>query len=196
MKNIIFLILGIFLIGLVSASGENIGTYKFNTCVKLPQVCSTCSYSNISSVLSPNGTIYAVEQSMTQEGTFYYYEFCDTTQLGDYQINGHFDVKGSDEVWNYKISITPSGTSGSANTAFFIFVILLIYGITLVGYLKQDYYITILGSMGMLFLGIYLFNNGIMIFRDDITRVISYITIGLGALISIVMGIIIIDDNM
>lgn len=96
-----------------------------------------------------------------------------------------------------KILVTPSGNGANSSTiAFFILVIILIYGITLVGYLKQDYYITILGSMAMIFLGIYLFNNGIIIFRDDLTKYISYLTIGLGAIISVVMSIFIIQDNM
>jgi len=48
----------------------------------------------------------------------------------------------------------------------------------------------------MLCLGIYLFNNGIIIFRDDLTKYISYLTIGLGAIISVVMSVFIIQDNM
>jgi hypothetical protein len=113
----------------------------------------------------------------------YYFIRCNSSTLGGF----------SESILN----ITPSGNGGTpANIAFFILVILLVYGITFVGYIKQDYYITILGSMAMLFLGIYLFNNGIIIFRDDLTKYISYLTIGLGAIISVVMSVFIIQDNM
>jgi len=188
MNKVLFsFIFGIMLLGLVSAgeAGENIGTYKYNTIVRLPQVCSDCTYVKISSIISPNGTIYATEQSMIKNDTFYYYDFNNTLETGDYKVNGHFDIGGTDEVFNYVFTVTPSGTSGSSNIAFFILVILLIYGIAFIGLFGRNIPITIMGGMAMIFLGIYLFNNGVMIFRDDLTRYLSYVTIGIGSLLAI-----------
>lgn len=179
------LTISIMSLGSAGEAGENIGTYKYNTIVRLPQVCADCSYVKISSIISPNGTIYAEEASMTKNGTFYYYDFSNTLQLGDYKVNGHFDIEGTDEVFYYVFTVTPSGTSGSSNIAFFILVILLIYGIAFVGLFGRNIPVTIMGGMAMIFLGVYLFNNGVMIFRDDLTRYLSYITIGIGSILAI-----------
>jgi hypothetical protein len=128
-------------------------------------------------------TFNLTKGNFSKVDNYYYFVRCNSSSLGGF----------SESILN----ITPSGNGGSpANIAFFILVIALVYGVTLVGYLKQDYYITILGSMAMLFLGVYLFNNGIIIFRDDLTRYLSYMTMGLGAIISVVMSILIIQDNL
>jgi len=184
----IICVLSIGLMGEVLAgeAGENIGTYKFNTCIKLPQNCPTCSYSEISKIVNKvSGKEYAINQSMTKSGSYFEYVFCNTTELGDYQVNGHFDVEGVDTGFNYDFTVTPSGTGGSANIAFFILVILLIYAIAFTGLIMKNIPITIMGGGAMLFLGVYLFNNGVMIFRDDITRYLSYVTIAIGAILSI-----------
>lgn len=95
----------------VGSESENIGTYKLNKCMLTVQVCSNCSYSKISSIISPNGSVYAVEQAMTKAGTFFSYNFCNVSETGDYKVNGHFDVDGVDQVFNYVMSSTNTGTN-------------------------------------------------------------------------------------
>ena len=43
---------------------------------------------------------------------------------------------------------------------------------------------TILGGMMMMFLGVYTINYGIIIFRDNLTNYFSYVTIGIGFILS------------
>lgn len=191
-KVLIIFILSLILIEFGSASLETLKSAKINTEYTVLQTCPEATWINIT--LSNINGIKLSNVEMNNNGSVWEYKFNPDT-LGRWDVAYLSDACEKGDTAYFEV--TPSGNSGSgANIAFFILVILLIYGITLIGYLKQDYYITILGSMGMLFLGIYLFNNGIIIFRDDLTRVISYITIGLGAIISVVMGIIIIQDNL
>jgi hypothetical protein len=204
MKKITLIIFSILLIGImcgmVNAESTNdyLGTFKSGECIQLYQICDTCSYVNLTSIIKSgdNPITTSIGLFMEKSGYDYNYTYCPSS-IGDYKYNMIGDKDGTATQETIDFSVTPSGNGGTpANIAFFILVILLVYGITLVGYLKTDYYITILGSMAMLFLGIYLFNNGIIIFRDDLTKYVSYLTIGLGAIISVVMSILIIQDNM
>lgn len=148
MKNIIFLILGIFLIGLVSAgqAGEVLSDRaKVNSCYYFPQVCASCSYSEVSSVISPNGTLYLIDSAMVNNGTFYYYEFCNINETGMYQVNGHYDVSGVDRVFNYYVESTNTGTDptpaqGSFSLVVIIgaLVIMLFFGFLSFKFLEND----------------------------------------------------------
>ena len=82
---------------------------------------------------------------------------------------------------NY-FEVTPSGQGGTANMVFFIFIIILLYTLTFIGFFGRNIPITILGGMALLFLGIYLINYGIIIYRDNLTNYIAYITIAVGAI--------------
>jgi len=198
-KIILSLIFGMILISLVSASTTNdyLGTFKQGDCIQLYQTCDTCTYVNLTSIIKSgdNPNTITVGVLMNKIGYDYNYTYCPNS-IGDYKYNMIGDKDGSPTQETIEFSVTPSGSSGGANIAFFIFVIVLIYSITFIGFFGKDEYITILGAMAMLFLGIYLFNNGVIIFRDDITRYISYLTMGIGALLAIWTGIVIIQDNL
>jgi hypothetical protein len=147
-RNVLLLILmGVFLLSFLSAggAGENIGTYKKDTCIRLPQTCATCTYSIISTILSPNGTSYLSEESMVQTGTYFEYSFCNTSELGDYKVNGHFDVLGVDEVFNYVFSVTntgvaPTSAQGSLSIGVIvgILIIMVFFGFLAFKFMEND----------------------------------------------------------
>ena len=58
----------------------------------------------------------------------------------------------------------------------------LLYGITFFGFFGKNIPMTILGGMALLFLGVYLINHGIIIYRDTLTNYIAYVTIAVGAI--------------
>jgi len=68
-------------------------------------------------------------------------------------------------------NVTPSGQGGTENTIFFIFIILLLYGITFIGFFGKNIPMTI-----------YLVSQGIIIYRDNITLYIAYLTIAIGGI--------------
>ena len=68
---------------------------------------------------------------------------------------------------------------------FFVFVIIMLYGITLIGFFGKNIPVTILGGMSLLGLGLYTINNGIIIYRDWLTNYFSYVTIAIGAILAI-----------
>jgi len=182
MKKIyLTLILGIFLISLVSADGS-LGTFRQSDCIELYQYCDDCTYVNLTTIQYPNGTIQIFNEEMTKNDIDYNYTFCSTLELGDYSYTVKGDKGGAVSTERLSFEVTPSGQGGTENTIFFIFIILLLYGITFTGFFGKNIPLTILGGMAMLFLGVYLISQGIIIYRDNITNYISYLTIAIGGI--------------
>ena len=191
-KNILMLIfVGLFLISFVSAS---LGIFKQTECVNI--VTNLNSEAVNISVLTdptPNPTILIQNEGMIKNGTLFSYNFCDTTKTGTYTY-GYCDNNGN--CYSNDFEVTPSGYGGSSGIAFFIFMIVFIYAITFIGLFSRNIPITILGGMTMIFLGVYMINNGIIIYRDDLTLYFSYLTSFIGAFISIWAGIEYIQENI
>lgn len=145
---------------------------------------SNSSSVNISEIQSPppNSSLEVRNVAMTKVGNSFNYTFSGS-KLGEYKY-GYCDFEGN--CYSNDFTITPNGKCGSgANIVFFVIVIILIYAIAFIGLFGKNIPMTIMGGMAMLFLGIYLFNNGIIIFRDDLTRYLSYVTIGIGAILAV-----------
>ena len=138
-----------------------------------------CTYMNITSIEIPNKTIIYPNALMTKNGQNFNYTYT-PMELGTYTFKTCGDPGGIPWCDSDTFESTPSGNSGGSNIAFFIFVILLIYGITFLGFFNEQAMMTIIGGMAMIFLGIYMISNGIIIFRDDLTNYIGYITTALG----------------
>jgi hypothetical protein len=106
-----YLIFLILIIPLVSSQVETLGTFAKNTNINLIQVCSNCTYNNISNVISPSGSIIVSNLAMTKSGTYYNYTLNTTyTQtLGRYIVNGYGNLDGQVTVWSYDYYVTPTG---------------------------------------------------------------------------------------
>ena len=153
--------------------------------IRIKQICNGATSINITSITYPNTSVAEtdIEMNDASNGEFYY-NFGLTNQLGRYDVSGI--ANGCENTFTTYFEVTPSGNSNSnANIAFFIIIILLIYGIAGFGLYTRNVTFTILGGMALLILGVYMFNNGIIIFRDDITRVVSYITMGIGTVLAV-----------
>lgn len=82
---------------------------KQNTCVNLPQSYANSTYQNITFIQAPDKTIYQIESKMQQRGSFFNYSFCNTSQIGQYIVNGIGDKDGNNETWAYDFLVSPSG---------------------------------------------------------------------------------------
>lgn len=188
---IAWLLLGIILVmgytELVSAE-SNLGTFKQNTCFDLYQTCDDCTYVNLTAIKYPNGTIETMNLDMVKINQDFTYNFCNSTNLGDYTYTVAGDKRGVYSIETMSFEVTPSGKDGNENIVFFIFIILLIYAITFLGLFNGNAPVTILGGMAMIFLGVYMINNGVIIYQDNLTNYFSYLTIGIGALFGLSAG--------
>jgi hypothetical protein len=69
---------------------SSLGVFKQNDQVQLVQTCSICSYITLDSIKYPDGTISAIETNMTKVGSTFYYNFTQTSQLGEYIYNTYY----------------------------------------------------------------------------------------------------------
>lgn len=159
-------------------------TYKQAESVALTAVCDNCTQVNLTKVIYPNSSFALLgEFAMTKNVTNFNYTFQNTATIGTYYYGTCGDLNGvitCEDTVNRCFTITPSGQSGTANIVFIVLIILFAYIINLIGYFKGEITLTILTGMFLMFLGVYLINNGLIIFRDDLTRYFAYLTIGWG----------------
>lgn len=68
-SQLLILAILIFILPMISAEVQTLGTFKINDCIVLKQTCSNCSYVNITSVLYPNSTEALGQVQMTKSRT-------------------------------------------------------------------------------------------------------------------------------
>lgn len=131
LKNkFIFGIMFLFLIGIAIAEDTTLGVYRQGDCVELKQICASCSYVNFTRISYPNSSVAVSNIEADKNGVSFSYDFCNTSELGIYIVEGIGDVDGTDTIFVYDFEVTYSGlkiTEGKAilYISFFILLILL-----------------------------------------------------------------------
>jgi len=107
-KILITMLITLFLIGIVTAS--SFGIYKQNECVDLVITCDNCTYVNISSIEYPNSSKAVLNVITTNDsGVSYNYTYCDTSELGQYNVRSFGDDDGIISSSEDYFEITPTG---------------------------------------------------------------------------------------
>lgn len=165
---------------------SDLGTFKDNEPIELVQTCSDCTFNNVSSIGLPNGSVKQINKQMNKDGSTYTYTWDEgnTTQLGVYNVNGIGDPSGSNKVWSYTFQVTPSGND--SNEWFYILIFALTVGLGSLGFFRKYPWVSLLGGLGSLGLAVYITTQGIIIYQDFITEVVTFITFGVGAIYSLV----------
>jgi len=187
-KIFLTLILSIFLIGMVSASLESLGTFKQNENVRITQVCSDSTKMNISSIAYPNSSvaISQVEMSSAGSGEFYY-NFSDTLMIGRYDVRGISDGTCAG-TFATTFTITPSGGVEN-NTLFFIILILIASGLLVCSFIFDNYIFAFFSGISFLIAGVYGMIYGYGNITNLYTQMISLVIIGVGAITTIISGL-------
>ncbi len=195
-KILMAVMFGVILFSMTFISSlDSFNTVKQAEEIRISQICNGATYITISSIAYPNSTVAISGINMTSSGSGeFYYFFNLTNELGRYDVKGISD--GCEKTFAVYFEVTPSGKSGIDNIFFIILIIVVVYGITLLGFFKQSPIITLIGGMFMLFIGVYFINNGIIIYRDTLTNYFSYFTIALGAITALGLAIFLIEDSM
>ena len=196
-KKSVLILMVVFLSALYLPSVYSYDGHKFNTDLNISINSNNATSCNITTLKSPNN-FYILNLPMTKNGNDYYLTISKTnfTTLGDYCFNLKCTDSVKYEVGSKCFTITPNGKNDVNNIVFIIFIIIIIYAVTLIGFFGRSEWVTLLGAMFMMFLGVYLINNGIIVYRDDLTRYFCYFTIGLGAFLSLFTTINKIQENM
>jgi len=183
----------LFLLSFVSAQGT-LGGIKLGQSINITQGCSGSTYANISYITLNGKIINNTEISMVKSGVGYSYPYTPGLQ-GYYTVLTHCNENGVDITAPLDFTVSASGGIGSANITLFVIIILIIYGIAFFGFFGKNQTVALLGGMAMLALGLYTINNGIIIYKDFITNIFSWTTIGIGATFVVISGIEFIQDS-
>ncbi len=128
--------MSLFLISFASA--ESIGTFQQGKNITLPQLCSTCTSINITSITSPQGLLILPKTQMTKDGSYFTYNIsgANTDKIGVYSVNGigdDADCSASGCVWSYTFEITPSGKEFSTASSIIQFALLFLMVLIFIG---------------------------------------------------------------
>jgi hypothetical protein len=179
-KRVMLIMLAMmFSLAFISAS---LGTYKQGDCVDIKTILNTSSVT-LSTLSYPDGSIAGSNIVMQNiAGKTFNYTFCNTPTIGTY-VYDYYDADG--EVYVNDFDITASGQSGTNNIVFIVFVIVLLYALTLIAFFGKSTPLTILGGMSMVGLGVYILQNGLIIYRDWITEYFGTVTWAVGAILAL-----------
>jgi len=186
-KIFISLIVGIFLLSIISAADVEVNSYanvKIGDCVTLKQTCASCSYVSFS-LSYPNSTlIFSDEVGTNTGGAMWTYEFCDTNILGRYDVGGHGDLEGTDT--GFSILWFDVTSTGAGASMFFLILLTSIAFIFFIAslFVAEEFFVYISGIC-FLIGGVYLMMNGLNILNDTNTRYLAFIYLGIGMLFSI-----------
>jgi hypothetical protein len=181
-KILLTMFITLFLIGIASASYL---PHKQNTDLEFSITSNFATYCTLTNINTPTKMVIVNQNGTNNLQTFNWtINKENLTELGVYNLNimcsdGTDTVTGSVER-----EVNTSGQGGTENIVFFLFLILLLYGITFTGFFGKNIPLTVLGGMAMMFLGVYLVSQGIIVYRDNITNYIAYLTISIGAITS------------
>lgn len=132
-KLLSILILGMFLISFTSAL-DSLGTFKQNDCIYIKQSCGGCSYVNISTLSYPNSSAALSNIAMSSFGSGgWNTTFCDTTELGRYDIIGVGDENGVESDFATFFTITGGGSEPTIPQALMYGIVLFILLILFIG---------------------------------------------------------------
>ena len=185
MKKILILIIGIFLITLVSADG-NLGIFKQNECIPLYQYCDDCTYVNLTVVQYPDGTIGNINTAMTKNDVDYNYTFCSTGNLGIHYYTVKGDKGGSVNTERMSFEITTTGRIAEIKIAIFMLLISLV--VFIFALYSTNYAIGFISGILFLLTGIYLIVYGFGDVANMYTQAMAYIVISFGLFIMLIAG--------
>lgn len=129
--KICLLFLIILNLSFVFAEQQSLGIIKQNDCVRLIQTYPSCTAITLSSVIYPNKAVSQTSILMSTSDSFeWIYNYCNTSVLGQYIVNGHGDVDGIDTSFAYDFFVTPTGEIiNGMTTGTSIFFLLICLGL-------------------------------------------------------------------
>ena len=185
--KLIFVFAVILLIGIVSADESFTFKQYENFTIDIVMAnanlssCTDCSC-NVS-VFYPDGSVYIRSAAGSNIGGYCRYTN-EADKLGVYSSDIYFTNNIDHGRTSFEFEVTPSGFVDTLG--FYILIVVLSLGVIILGLWKEDAPITILGTFGLYFLGIYTLFYGIAGIKDSVTTwAIGIITLGIAAYISI-----------
>jgi len=191
--TIVYLSILVMMISFSSAV-STLAPIKVGQCINLPQVCDNCTYVNITKILSPTSASLLTNAAMTKNGNQYNYTFCNNAINGEYLVTTCGNLNGEVKCDSYTYEVNPSGTSGGLGM--YIILIAVIFTVGFFGFFGKHVWISMLGGMAMIGLGVFTLNTGIDVYRNFMTEMFSWTSVGIGAIFALTAGVELINENL
>lgn len=121
----------LLLLPLCSSALTELGTFQQGENITIRQLCSDCTFNNITSIIYPNGTEALGQTTMAKDGIEYTRLFNTSHTRGIYHTNGFGDPGGVDTVWAYTFEVTPNGLETSEGIPNLLgLIIIVLFGIS------------------------------------------------------------------
>lgn len=183
MKYLAFLFAFVMLISMTSAI-DSLGTFKQYDTIRVAQVCQDATWINISSITSPNSSYIILNTPMVSSGNGeFYINFTQTAQVGRYNVRGISN--GCEKTFAFYFEITPTGGPEDNLTMFLILIFASIITL-LLGFIFKNYAFSTISGFAFAATGVYVMINGFADITSFYTRVISFISLGLGVIITVI----------
>lgn len=184
-SKLVYLMVGIVLFSFAPIiNAESIGNFKQNQEMQITNYCNdgTCTYMNLTSITSPNGTVTTYNSAMTQNIQEFNYSYI-PTELGTYNFKTCGNPSGNIICDSDTFEVTSTGTGGS------MFFIILLTSLAIIFFIAslfvpEEFFVYISGVC-FLIGGIYLMINGMDVLNDTNTRYLSFVYLGIGLLFTI-----------
>ena len=185
-KKLLIFVVIFALIIIPLASATSWGTFKQGETITLVGNCPlvSCNQTNISIITYPNSTIAVKNQKATISNNIFNLTFSKTNSIGTYLVYGVSSNSSKSIYWERNFEITPSGF---INTLGLYLVLLIVLGsIIILGFSINEAWFVVIGGLGLIMLGIYSINYGVVGFKDMfMTWGLGLFEVGVGAILSI-----------
>lgn len=191
MKNILItIIMGMFLITLVSASNFLGQQYEditiLENCRDDGSPCDATYLCNIT-ITDPYNNVTVSNAPMTRESTYYNYTLIDTDELGIYNFltdcsNGTFS--GTNEG-----TLEVTSTGKDTNPTLVIIILAVAFVLFFIGVFVKNFSIGFISGVLFLVTGVYTMIYGFTYLNDTYTRAVAYVILGFGFIITLTAGI-------
>jgi len=186
-RSLLLLLVGLIFVSFLTlpiVKADSLEPVEQGTDIELFQTCNNCTYCNLTSIrrVSPTSLNLLTNVTMIQYRTEYRFLLSggNTTIIGDYKYCYDCGNLNERKTGCIDFSVTPSGEKNVLG--FFIIIILLAYGVGFIGFFGKNEWVSIIGGLSMLSLGLYIALVGIDVYRNFMTLSLSYFSIGLGAI--------------
>lgn len=180
-KFLVFMLMAIFLLTLVIAQTESLGSSKVKQKYEFCQVCEDATYVTLTSIKTPTGNLQ-LNTNMTLTGSGQFCYNYTPTEIGRYDFKGISN--GCEKSFATYLDVTPSGFQGTST--FYFIMLLIMAGLLVLGFGIKEEWFVVLGGLGLIMMGLYSINYGVAGFKDMfMTWGIGLFQIGVGAVLSI-----------
>lgn len=119
-------------------------------------------------------------------------------KIGDYEATVTCRDSGLNGFTTFGYIVTPSGNDDSGLNQLMLLGMGCLFSIGFIwlGFYKNEPYLVLFSGIALTLLGIFIMNNGIGNYRNQLTLMISVVATGVAAFISLKTGMEIINENM